>query len=281
MQGVKSITFYESADTVSGVFDYQSGSRFYKVQEGALFEKYRSWFQSGRISAKELAPNGEISTGPFSRGAIVEFRLQEQEKSCPYKPVVVLRLDEQGIEPYNACLLYTSTNRIEMLSARSAALSSENPARARLSKLFDADSFVELDAFVKAGENEAGVVAGYGLVEGSVVYAFSQDVSSDSGAVSAAHAKKVKKVYELAAKTGCPVVCIYDSKGAKLSEGNEMLAAYSDMLASSGKISGVVPQIAVVLGTCAGVSAMLAAAADVLVISRDAQLFKMCIRDSR
>lgn len=167
----------------------------------------------------------------------------------------------------------SSTNRIEMLSARSAALSSENPARARLSKLFDADSFVELDAFVKAGENEAGVVAGYGLVEGSVVYAFSQDVSSDSGAVSAAHAKKVKKVYELAAKTGCPVVCIYDSKGAKLSEGNEMLAAYSDMLASSGKISGVVPQIAVVLGTCAGVSAMLAAAADVLVISRDAQLF--------
>lgn len=145
----------------------------------------------------------------------------------------------------------SSTNRIEMLSARSAALSSENPARARLSKLFDADSFVELDAFVKAGENEAGVVAGYGLVEGSVVYAFSQDVSSDSGAVSAAHAKKVKKVYELAAKTGCPVVCIYDSKGAKLSEGNEMLAAYSDMLASSGKISGVVPQIAVVLGTCA------------------------------
>lgn len=55
--------------------------------------------------------------------------------------------------------------------------------------------------------------------------------------------------------------------------GTEMLAAYSDMLASSGKISGVVPQIAVVLGTCAGVSAMLAAAADVLVISRDAQLF--------
>ena len=96
----------------------------------------------------------------------------------------------------------SSTNRIEMLSARSAALSSENPARARLSKLFDADSFVELDAFVKAGENEAGVVTGYGLVEGSVVYAFSQDVSSDSGAVSAAHAKKVKKVYDLAAKTG-------------------------------------------------------------------------------
>lgn len=110
MQGVKSITFYESADTLSGTFDYHGNSRFYKVQEGALFEKYQLWFQSGRISAKELAPNGEISTGPFSRGTIVEFRLQEQEESCPYKPVVVLRLDEQGIEPYNAVMILTYTD---------------------------------------------------------------------------------------------------------------------------------------------------------------------------
>ena len=66
--------------------------------------------QSGRISIKELVPNGEISTESFSRGAIVEFRLQEQEKSCPYKPVVVLRLDEQGIEPYNAVMILTYTD---------------------------------------------------------------------------------------------------------------------------------------------------------------------------
>ena len=118
----------------------------------------------------------------------------------------------------------------EMLAQKLASVSSENPARARLLKLFDANSFVELDAFVKAGEKDAGVVAGYGLVEGSVVYAFSQDVSADSGAVNVAHAKKIKKIYDLAAKTGCPVVCVYDSKGAKLAEGNEMLAAYSEML---------------------------------------------------
>lgn len=110
MQGVKSITFYESADTLSGTFDYHGSSRFYKVQEGALFEKYQSWFQSGRISAKELIPNGEITTGPVQRGAIVEFRLQEQEKSCPYKPVVTLRLDEKGIKPYNAVLILTYTD---------------------------------------------------------------------------------------------------------------------------------------------------------------------------
>ena len=166
-----------------------------------------------------------------------------------------------------------STNKIETLTALNASLKADNTARNRLLRLFDADSFVELDAFVKAGENEAGVVAGYGLVEGAVVYAFSQDVSADSGAVNAAHAKKIIKVYELAAKTGCPVVCVYDSKGAKISEGNDMLAAYSEMLACAGRISGVVPQIAVVLGTCAGASALLAGAADVLIMSENAELF--------
>ena len=84
-----------------------------------------------------------------------------------------------------------STNKIETLTALNASLKADNTARNRLLRLFDADSFVELDAFVKAGENEAGVVAGYGLVEGAVVYAFSQDVSADSGAVNSAHAKNI------------------------------------------------------------------------------------------
>lgn len=166
-----------------------------------------------------------------------------------------------------------STNKQNALAELRAGIDATNPARARLLSLFDEGSFVELDAFLKADGNEAGVVAGYGLVEGGVVYAYSQDVQSDSGAVSKAHAKKVKKVYELAAKTGCPVVSIYDSKGAKLSEGNGMLAAYSKMLERANNLSGVVPQIAVVLGTCGGVSAMLAASADFVVMSKDAELF--------
>lgn len=167
----------------------------------------------------------------------------------------------------------SSTNKSDKLSELRASIDGTNPARARLAALFDPDSFVELDAFVQSGENEAGVVAGYGLVEGAVVYAFSQDVSVNSGAVSKAHAKKIKKVYELAAKTGCPVVCIYDSNGAKLDEGCDMLASYSKMLQWSNNLSGVVPQIAVVLGTCAGVSAMLAAGADFVVMSKKAELF--------
>lgn len=167
----------------------------------------------------------------------------------------------------------SSTNNENKLAELKASIDSENPARARLVALFDPDSFVELDAFLKAGENEAGVVAGYGLVEGGVVYAWSQDVTASKGAVSAAHAKKIKKVYELAAKTGCPVVCVYDSNGAKLDEGNAMLAAYSKMLQWSNNLSGVVPQISVVLGTCAGVSAMLAAGSDVVIMEKKAELF--------
>jgi len=155
----------------------------------------------------------------------------------------------------------------------SAPADAKKPARARLCTLFDPDTFVELDALMTAGENESGVVAGYGLVEGGVVYAFSQDQTADKGAVSAAHARKVQKVYELAAKTGCPVVCIYDSNGAKLSEGGEMLAEYSKMLMWSNNLSGVVPQISVVLGPCGGVSAMLAAGADAVIMEKKAELF--------
>ncbi len=146
------------------------------------------------------------------------------------------------------------------------------PARKRLATLFDADSFVELDAFMMADDENAGVVAGYGLIEGGIVYAYSQDVTINNGAVNKAHAKKVKKVYELAAKTGCPVVCIFDSNGAKLDEAN-MLSAYSKMLMWSNNLSGVVPQISVVLGTCAGASAMLASSADFVVMSKKAELF--------
>lgn len=167
----------------------------------------------------------------------------------------------------------SSANKNEKLAELRAAMDAGSPARARLAALFDEGSFVELDAFVKAGEKEAGVVAGYGLVEGGVVYAFSQDVTADQGAVSKAQAEKIKKVYALAAKTGCPIVCVYDSNGAKLSEGNEMLAAYSEMLMWSNNLSGVVPQIAVVVGTCAGASALLAASADYLVMSKNAELF--------
>lgn len=144
-------------------------------------------------------------------------------------------------------------------------------AKERLSMLFDDGTFNELDAFT-VSEN-AGVITGFGYIEGNPVYAFSQDVTVDGGAVGRVHAAKVNKVYQLALKTGCPVIGIYDSNGARLSEGYDAMAAYGEMLAKSNNLSGVVPQIALVLGTCAGISAMLASSADFCVMSKKAQLF--------
>ncbi len=158
------------------------------------------------------------------------------------------------------------------LAALNAKATAASPARERLTALFDPDTFVEIDTYVMAGENGAGVIAGYGLVEGSTVYAYAQDVTTEGGAMNIAHANKIRKIYDFAVKNGCPVVAVYDSKGAKVSEGNAMLDAYGKILLAANNISGVVPQIAVVLGTCAGASALLAASADFVIASKEGEL---------
>lgn len=143
----------------------------------------------------------------------------------------------------------------------------------RLQKLFDEGTFVELDAFVKSGANGSGVLTGYGEVDGATVFAFSQDVTEHGAAVCKAQAEKIVRLYELAAKTGAPVAGIYDSKGADIAEGNEMLAAYSKIMEKAGSLSGVVPQVSVVLGACGGLSALAACSADFTVMSEKAELF--------
>ena len=167
----------------------------------------------------------------------------------------------------------STESRSKVLADARAAAVKSTPARERLALLFDGDSFVELDAFAKVGEEGAGVVTGYGAIDGNPVFAFAQDIQATGGAVGKIHAAKVKKVYDLAEKTGAPVVGIFDSNGARLSEGNDALAAYGDMLQSSSNISGVVPQISLILGTCAGTAAMIACNADFVVMSEKAEFF--------
>lgn len=164
-------------------------------------------------------------------------------------------------------------NRLTALAQAQKSVNAASKARERLALLFDKDTFVELDTFAKADGQETGVVTGYGAVDGSPVFAFAQDKGVLSGAVGRVHAAKIKKVYELALKTGAPVVGIYDSNGARLSEGNDALAAYGQMLFCSNNLSGVVPQISLVLGTCAGTAAMIACSADFVVMSGNAELF--------
>lgn len=163
--------------------------------------------------------------------------------------------------------------KLEQLEQKKAALQKSSPARDRLVALFDEGTFVELDAFAACGEEGVGVITGYGSVEGDVVYAFSQDVTTLGGAVSRAHAAKIAKLYELAVKNGSPLVAIYDSNGAKLSEGPEILASYGKILSDAANLSGVVPQIAVIAGSCVGISAMMACSADFVVMAKDASLY--------
>ncbi|WP_195983584.1 carboxyl transferase domain-containing protein [Clostridium sp. D33t1_170424_F3] len=142
----------------------------------------------------------------------------------------------------------------------------------RITALFDEGTFNEVDSFAKSGDGSAEVVAGYGEINGSPVYAFIQNSDVDGGAMSRAQAAKIKKIYDLAVKTGSPVVGIYDSIGGRLNQGADMLAAYGEILLGNNNLSGVVPQISLVLGPCIGTSAMIAASADFVVMAEKAEL---------
>lgn len=151
------------------------------------------------------------------------------------------------------------------------AANAQTKAYQRLQLLFDEGTFVEIDSFTKSGAGRAEAAAGFGSVDGCPVYAFAQNSDVEGGAMSKAQAAKICKVYELAEKTGAPVVGIYDSIGARLNESCEMLAAYGDVMLKANNLSGVVPQIAVIAGPCLGASSMIAAAADVVIMSEEGQ----------
>lgn len=146
-------------------------------------------------------------------------------------------------------------------------------ALTRLKGLFDDGTFTQLDAFAKSADGDVEVVAGFGTVNECPVYAFSQDISVSDGAVSVAHCAKIKKIYDLALKTGCPVVSIFDSNGVKLTEGFEVLNAYGELVKASTSISGVCPQISIIAGSCLGTSALIANMADVVVAVKDADFY--------
>lgn len=144
-------------------------------------------------------------------------------------------------------------------------------ARERLSMLFDEDGFTEVDAFVTQKYNNVGgredvpaegVVTGYGSVDGVLVYAYAQDYTVANGSVGELHAAKVCKIIDMAVKMGAPVVGILDSDGARLEEGLDALKGYGEIFGASANASGVVPQISIVLGQCAGGAAFIPAMSD-------------------
>ncbi|HUB96132.1 MAG TPA: acyl-CoA carboxylase subunit beta [Stellaceae bacterium] len=149
-------------------------------------------------------------------------------------------------------------------------------ARERLELLFDPESFEEWDLFVEhrvgiAGQNSpgAGVVTGHGTVNGRRVFAFSQDFTLFGGALSEAHAEKICKIMDKAMLVGAPVVGLYDSDGARIQEGIASLAGYAEMFQRIVLASGVIPQIALVMGPCAGVAAYAPAMSDFIFMVKD------------
>jgi acetyl-CoA carboxylase carboxyltransferase component len=135
-------------------------------------------------------------------------------------------------------------------------------ARERLELLLDPDSFVELDAFVTHRSTDFGldeqivlgdgVVTGHGLIEGRLVFVFSQDFTVFGGSLSEAYAEKICKVMDLALNVGAPIIGLNDSGGARIQEGVVSLGGYAEIFLRNTRASGVVPQLSVVMGPCAG-----------------------------
>jgi propionyl-CoA carboxylase beta chain len=152
-------------------------------------------------------------------------------------------------------------------------------ARERIELLLDEGSFEEFDMFVSHRatgfgiENSRppgdGVVTGWGTINGRQVYVFSQDFTVLGGSVSETHGAKICKIMDMAMKVGAPVIGINDSGGARIQEGVGSLAAYGDVFARNVRASGVVPQISVIMGPCAGGAVYSPAMTDFIFMVKD------------
>ena len=159
--------------------------------------------------------------------------------------------------------------RLEAAQAQGGSAAKERPqkqgkltARERLGLLLDPGSFSEIGAFVETRSSDFGmaerrvagdgVVTGSGTIGGQLVFAISQDFGTLGGSLGEMHAAKIVKTQDLALKAGCPIVQILDSGGARIQEGVLSLHGYAQIFQRNTIASGVIPQISVILGPCAG-----------------------------
>ncbi len=150
-------------------------------------------------------------------------------------------------------------------------------ARERIAALLDEGSFLEFGTFVEHGEGRLmqgveapgeGVVTGRGTIAGRQVFVFSQDFTVLGGSLGKRHAQKIAKVMDLAAKTGCPIIGLNDSAGARIQEGVDSLSGYGEVFYRNAIYSGAVPQISAILGPCAGGAVYSPALTDFVLMSR-------------
>lgn len=152
-------------------------------------------------------------------------------------------------------------------------------AKERINALADENSFVEIGAAVKRRSTDFnmnekdvpadGVVTGYGLVHGKPVYIYSQDAEALSGSVGEMHAKKIVHIYELAVKTGVPVIGLIDCAGMRVQESVDALDGFGKIYSCMTQASGVIPQITAILGNCGGGATVMSAMSDFTFIEKN------------
>ena len=145
-------------------------------------------------------------------------------------------------------------------------------ARERITSLLDDNSFVEVGAFVTKRSTDFnlqqketpadGVITGYGVIDGNLVYVYSQDASSMGGSIGEMHAKKITHIYDMALKVGAPVIGLIDSTGIRLQEATDALNGFGEIYLKQTLASGVIPQITAIFGNCGGGLAVMASLSD-------------------
>ena len=160
----------------------------------------------------------------------------------------------------------------------------QSAASTRIASLLDANSFVEIGGQITARSTDFnlsaketpsdGVITGYGVIDGSLVYVYSQDATVLNGTVGEMHAKKIARLYDFAMKTGAPVIGLIDCAGMRLQEATDALNGFGEIYMQQTKASGVIPQITGIFGTCGGGMAMIPALTDfTLMEEKKAKLF--------
>ena len=163
-------------------------------------------------------------------------------------------------------------------------MATENAASARIASLLDAGSFVEIGGAVTARSTDFnmqekdtpadGVITGYGVIDGNLVYVYSQDATVLNGAIGEMHAKKIANIYDMAMKMGAPVIGLVDCAGFRLQEATDALEAFGNLYLKQSMASGVIPQITAIFGTCGGGLALVLALTDFTFMeASDAKLF--------
>lgn len=159
----------------------------------------------------------------------------------------------------------------------------QESAKARISALLDENSFVEIGSMVTARATDFsltdaqvpgdGVITGYGVIDGHLVYVYSQDASVLGGSIGEMHGKKISKVYEMAMKVGAPVIGLLDCAGLRLQEATDALNAFGEIYAAQAKASGVIPQLTAVFGNCGGGLTAALAMSDITFMENSAKVF--------